>query len=312
MNMPDDDKELPADDFSFWFALNRAADAKDWPLLKEYLDASPTQKTPRHTLTIAVLEATVLAGKSALTADILSRGYVPRREDLKAIVDKLEFVDGAEQEAVAQAFAPVVAAASEIDVRTLIGDAWRQIAAPVVVPQLAAAGFDVLLGGDAVEIAIDECRPELMQLLIEQGMSPFAPKMLREVFDEERRDEDTHRVWWQAVCAHGDARTALARFDHMRAAGNQWRAAAFVNPISYDRTGAPVTLLGILAARGRLAEVFDARHWREAREDAFKLHEALDAYGMKGKVTLAPFVAALKREDIKARQQAQRPDKFKL
>ena len=97
-----------------------------------------------------------------------------------------------------------------------------------------------------------------------------------------------------------------------RAAGNQWRAAAFINPISYDRTGAPVTLLGILAARGRLTEVFDARHWRAAREDAFKLHEALEAFGMKDKVSLAPFVAALKREDINARQQAQRPDKFKL
>lgn len=312
MTTPSPDDELPQDDFSFWFALNRAAEAKDWPLLTEYLHSTPAQKIPRHTLTIPVVEAAVLAGKLDLVKMLLSRGYVPNRDDLKTIVDKLEFIDPLEQEAVSQAFQPVVQAASAIDVRTLVADAWRRVAATVVVPQLAAAGFDVLLGGDAVEIAIDECRPELMQLLIEQGMSPFAPRMLREVFDEERRDEDTHKVWWMAACAHNEARAALARFDHMRASGGQWRAAAFINPISYDRTGAAVTLLGILAAQGRLAQIFDARHWREAREDAFVVHQALEAYGMKDKVSLAPFVAALNREDMRARQQGQRPDKFKL
>ena len=310
MTTPDDG--LPQDDFSFWFALKLAFDAKDWPLVTEYLQSSPDQQTPRHTLTIPVFEGAILAGKAAVVADMLSRGYAPNHDTLKTIMDKLEFVEPQEQEAVAQAFKLVVAVAPQTDVRKLVSDAWRRNCATVVVPQLAAAGFDVLLGGDVVDIVIDESRPELMQLLIEQGMSPFAPKMLRAVFDEERRDEDTHKVWWMAACAHGEARSAVTRFEHMRVAGNQWRAAAFINPISYDRTGAEITLLGVLSAYGRVNEVFDARYWREARDEALKLHEGLAAYGVQQKVSLAPFVAALNREAMNVRTRNQRPGKFKL
>ena len=312
MTTPPSDDSLPLDDFNFWFALKLAADAKDWPLISEYLHSSPTQQTPRHTLTIPVLEGAILAGKSAVVTELLARGYTPDHDTLKTITDKLEFVPDQEQEAVAAAFKLVVSAAPQADVRKLVSDAWRRNCATVVVPQLAGAGFDVLLGGDVIDLALAQDKPELMQLLFEQGISPFAPKLLHAMLGGPAPDADVRQVWWMATCAHRDARAALARFDHMKAAGHQWRAAAFINPIAYDQTGAEITLLGVLAAYGRVGEVFDARHWREARDEALALHERLGIYGVQDKVSLAPFVAALNRDAMQARTRAQRTGKFKL
>lgn len=312
MTTTSSDGGLPPDDFSFWFALKLAVDAKDWPLVSEYLESSPAQPTPRHTLTIPVLHAAVLTGRPAIAAALLARGFVPVHDDLKTITDQLEFTPVDDLERVAAAFDHVIKAAPDADIRKLVGDAWRRTCASVVVPQLAAAGIDVLLGGDAVDIAIDAAKPELMQLLIEQGMSPFAPKMLRAVFDDSRRDEDTHKVWWMAACAHREARAALARFEQMQKSGDPWHAAAFINPIAYDKTGAEITLLGILCAYGRVGEIFDARHWQHTRDDALKLHDMLAIYGMKDKVSLAPFVAGLNRTAVQARTRNQRAGKFKL
>lgn len=311
MTIPSD-SPLSSDDFSFWFALKLAVDAKDWSLLSEQLEASPAQTTPRHTLTIPVLEAAVLAGKPAIVAALIARGFVPVHDDLRAVIDKIEFLPAENLERVRDAVQCVIKATSEADLRSLVTEAWNQIAAPAVIPQLALAGVDVLLGGDVIDNIVKQARPELMQLLIEQGMSPFAPQMISAMMGDQRRDNDVHQIWLRAVCAHRGARSALARFDHMRATGGQWRAAAFINPLFCDRSGAEVTLLGIVAAFGRVADVFDARHWQEAREDALALHAQLAEFNMQDKVSLAPFAAALNRGALHARTQTHRSGKFKL
>lgn len=302
--------ELPMDSFNFWFALKTASGEKDWQKVSDLLESAADLPTPRHTLTMPVIEQAALAGKPAIVAEMIKRGFAPDHDTLRTIIDNIEFTPVENLDAVADACRHVLAATPDADVRKLVLAAWRQVAAPVVVPQLRAAGMDVLLGGDVIDVVLEQGRAELVQLLFEQQVSPFAPRLVSAMLDEANRDPDMHHAWWIKVCADAKAQSALARFDHMKTTGGSWRAAAFLNPLFYDDSGAEVTLLGILAARGRANEIFEGRFWRDSREDALKVHAALAQYGIKDQVSLAPLIAALNRDTMSARKQGR--DRFRL
>lgn len=312
MTTSDPDDALALDIFNFWFALKTAAQTGDWKQAQNILNDAPGYATPRHALITRVVGQAVLAGQAQIVAALTARGFVPDFDGLKDIGDKLEFVPPDHQHEVAAALRPLVRVALPDDCDKIVRLAWRQMEAPTVIAQLRAAGMDVLLGGEAAELVLLQERPALMQELLDQQMSPFAPVLVTAMLEDDASASEMRKVWWKHVCADPAAQAALERFDQMRAAGGPWMAAAFLNPLSCDNSGADVTLLGILAAHGRLEDVFDARYWRTTREDALKVHAALAAYGMERKVSLAPLIAALNREAVQARTPQQKRGKFKL
>ncbi len=312
MTTPDPDKELQSKDFSFWFALRGAVDSKDWAVVTQILSEHAGQHTPRHTLTVPVFSALVLAGKPALVADMLGRGYMPGHNDFAELIDKIDLTADEDKAQARQALCLALAALPAGEQRELVIQTWHRPSAPIFVPKLREAEVDVLLGGDVIDIAVSKNRADMIQLLIEQQISPMAPRLAKAMLADSMRDTDMYKAWWMALCANAQTQTGLRKFDHMRASGGQWRAAAFLNPIGYDKSGAEITLLGILAARGRAADIFDARYWRDAREDVFKVYDALEAYGIKDKVSLAALTATLNQQDTQARLRPARSDKFKL
>lgn len=90
----------------------------------------------------------------------------------------------------------------------------------------------------------------------------------------------------------------IARFRAKLAADEPVRAALFLNPHAHDAAGGAVTLLGVMAARGLLGEVFAAKVWRHHPEDVVTVHAALVEYGLQDKVSLAAVAAELRRQAI--------------
>lgn len=294
--------DMQGDDFSLWFALKSAVGNADWPLVMQHLEETSGQNVVRHPLTIGVMQAAVGAGKPAVVQTLIARGYVPEKDDLKKAIDLIEFTEPEDLERVSEALRHLIAGIDTDDVRDIVAGVWRSSGARALVPQMAAAGMDVLLDGAVIDIVTHSQNPDLMQLMFEQGASPFAPQTVAAIVARGEGGEDVKRAWWLAACAHRDYKTALVKFDAMCMTGGSWHAGAFLNPLSYDKAGAPVTLLGILAAQGKLQDVFQASHWQDTPAQAIVVHDALAQYGLKDKVSLAPLAAAINRHALAQRK----------
>ena len=294
--------DMQGDDFSLWFALKSAVGTGDWPLVMQHLDETTTQNVVRHPLTIGVMQAAVGAGKPAIVQALIARGYVPEKDDLKKAIDLIEFTEPDDLERVSEALRHLTANIDAADLDEVVAGVWRSSGARALVAQMAAAGMDVLLDGAVIEIVTHSQNPDLMQLMFEQGASPFAPKTVAAIVARSEGGEDVKRAWWLAACAHRDYKTALVKFDAMCVTGGNWHAGAFLNPLSFDKAGAPVTLLGILAAQGKLDDVFQVAHWQDTPAQAVAVHDALAQYGLKDKVSLAPLAAAINRHTLAQRK----------
>lgn len=80
-----------------------------------------------------------------------------------------------------------------------------------------------------------------------------------------------------------------------------FRAGAFLNPMRHDAQGAPVTLLGVMVAEGRVAEIFaDPVRWAAHPVEATLVYKALAEYGAQEGVTLGPLQSHLRQRRMQA------------
>ncbi len=299
------------DDFTFWFALKTAALADDWGLVQAMLDEQPPRPVTRHALTIPVLSAAIAKGQGDIARAMLSRGFAPVRADVSTVLQGMSSVDKTQVKPAVDALRHLVDVFPATVISHEAEERWKGGYASEELAWLSQAGADITLQGRAIDLVLAQDEPALMQVLLEEGVSPFSARIVREM--SARAPQDALRVVWEEIIlSHPDARAAGAVFQRLRTDATVWRAAMFMNPVGYDKTGAAVTLLGVLAALGRGGEVFDASRWHTNRQEAFAVHGALSAYGMRHAVSLAAFSAEMNRTTMRGKDAGRRGPHFKI
>lgn len=281
--------------FMTWFHLHSAAAGDDWAGVRKTLAASPAQ-LPRHSLTTPVMVRAVAAGADDVVDALLARGYEPERQD---IADILALVADDASPAAGACLGRLLSRLPQLDTVPFIRAAIKGRAAKRILPVLQAAGADLTLDGAALGHALAAESPEGLEALLSLGVySPFAPAVVAAIGATDRADM---KAAYEEVMASAPENSLVDKFRAAAAAGQPVRAALFLNPHGYDDSGAAVTLLGVMAARGLLGEVFAAAVWRHHPDDVIAVHKALGPYGLAEKVSLADVAAELRRQDLQTR-----------
>lgn len=302
------DALLP-DDFNFWFGLKAAAADRDWEEMRRILQATGDQPLPRHPMTEQAFHAAARMGEVDLVQKMIARGYQPEADDVQKLLDWM--VDEGAHPKFADALAATLAAMPPCDMGPYIRHVLGQEAhVEDYVRVLVAAKVEVLMQGGAMDFAIGQNRPDVLTALFNQaGLSPFTPQSV--IARETLKKTDTAEARsLQAVfdTAAFDCRQAQQKIAQLQKRLSQndgdLRAAMLVNPFGFDPEGAPVTLLGMLAAYDMLDDVLRPAHWRQKPDDILAVKTALEAYGLQDRVPLTDFAADLRRADLQARAQA--------
>lgn len=302
------DALLP-DDFNFWFGLKAAATDRDWEEMRRILAGTGDQAVPRHPMTEQAFHAAARMGEVEIVKSLIARGYQPEPDDVKQLLDWM--IDEGAHPKFADALAATLAAIPPYDMSTQIRHVLGQDSGVEDhLRVLLAAKIDVLMGGAALDFAIAQNRPDVLTALFNRaGASPFTPQSVKAREALKATDSETARRL-QAVfdTAAFDCRQAQDKIGALQKRLAQkdgdLRAAMFVNPFGFDPEGAPVTLLGMLAAYDLLDDVLKPEHWRQKPDDILRVKEALAAYGLQDRVPLTDFAADLRRTELQARAQA--------
>ena len=298
---PPDLSDLQEDQFDLWFQIKNLADEGKWSQLIALLDEDGAALVPRHALTKVALWDAVVEGERGVVERLLAHGYVPEEDDIRGIMTLLR--DSGLERMTLHKIAPVlkiVVNGADFDHGAFLIELsdWTE-GVETVLPLAYLAGIDAAKNDALLRHIMRKEYVDQFQWLCEIGVSIYAPAVV--AFMQKTTTGYVLRQCWRDLCAadRKDAPPMLARLLPVPPA--PFRAGAFLNPMRHDAQGAPVTLLGVMVAEGRVAEIFaDPARWAAHPVEATLVYKALAEYDAQQGVTLGPLQSHLRQQRMQA------------
>jgi len=324
-----------ADQFwQLWFDIRGAARAKNWDKLQEILDRNADIRLTSHPFLTEAFHGLANAGRTALIKAMFDRGFKTDDEILADTVNRLARYYHPQS---AEVMAYLVAAQGADTADAVYYAASHGKLA--VLQTIDAAGGDVRAGNSAFFLALYGGHPAAMHYLYEKGADIYHPNMIaagygrhNEIPESQRRIAlETYRdlvaldnkAWAQCYIESGGAaedmeafrnvpnalgrtpmnRLQLAvradRFEDVAAAADKPPAFAMRARDLLVEDFKGVSPLMVMAARGKLGDVFDPKIWSGRPEEVAELHEALKKMRAEKTIDLEAFSAEMDRYRLK-------------
>ena len=331
--------------WQYWFSLKTDARARSWETLRQRLAYEPDHQLPAHPFVTEVFHAAANAGEADIVETLFERGFSQDAETLAETTKRLAIYHANTAVGVIRfLLAPpqsadptdaIYAAAAEGRIDSL--------------QTLSDAGADVRAGHSAFFLALYKGHPAAMHYLYEKGSELYHPAMLAAQYGRQKelpsekaaialsvyRDlvDIDNQPLADLYAAAGPAQSVAdlrekigdenggvytrlqlairaGKWDDVKAAAAQdktdtLRADDF---LAEDAKGQRA--LNIMAARGQLADVFNAAVWYRAPQEAARLDNSLSDFRAAGAINMPSMTAEMQRMEL--RDIAPPADSFRL
>jgi hypothetical protein len=303
---PPDLSDLTPDEFTNWFTLQRLARDEKWEMMRALLQEQAPGSLRRHPPLVSAVRAAIDEGEGGIVAEMAARGFAVETEDMVEVIRSfiVSHWTGLQGRAL-DGWRAGLAAIKAVDRRAILDAALGDEKSDLIVAALHHAGFDVLRDGDVFARVIAQHDLAGFKGLLDAGLSVFAPAVVIAMTRMPPEDApaaafDLRHEWHRRVTT--DNREGLDILLRGRIAEDApFRAAQFLNPYRHDGSGAPVTLLGVLAAHGRTGEIFaDPLRWAVHPLEAELVYKAFAEYGVVEEGALHGLAAHLSQARLAA------------
>lgn len=339
MSKPNKDADMM---FQLWFDLRNAARQKDFDKFSALLDKNADQQLTSHPFLTECFYALANEGNAALLKTMFDRGY---KADPETLAETLKQLAKYHYPKAAEAMAYLVAGQAADTQETVYWAAAH--GRLDVLQTIDAAGGDVRAGDSGFFLALYGGHPAVMNYLFEKGADIYHPNMIAACYGRTHEIPETHRktalqtyrdlvemdnaTWAECYAEAGGAADTMSAFRLVPNALGRApmsllqlavRADKFADvvavaeiPKAFPLTAQDlltedfkgVTPLMIMAARGKLGEVFDPNLWQHRPEEVQVLHDALKKMRAEKTIDLPGFAAEMDRARLRtARQKAPR------
>lgn len=319
--------------WQYWFSLKTDARARSWETLRHRLAYEPDHQLPAHPFVTEVFHAAANAGVADIVQTLFERGFSQDQESLADTTKRLAMYHAATAGDVVKFLVAPPQSADPTDAIYASAAAGRIDS----LQMLADAGVDVRAGFSALFLAFYKGHPAAMHFLYEQGAELYHPSMLAAQYGRHKELPQEKaaiaiRVYHDLVdidnqpqadlyAAAGRARNIAdlrenisdqdgkiytrlqlsiraGKWDDVKNAAAQdktdtLRAADF---LIEDGKGQPA--LYMLAARGKLQDVFDAAIWYRAPREVDQLKEKLTDIRAPDVLNASALTAAMQRLEL--------------
>lgn len=320
-----------------WFDIRNAARVKNWEKFQNILDQEPDIQLTAHPFLVESFHALANENQPQLIKAMFDRGFKADPETLSDTLNRLaRYYHPKSAEVMTYLIAEQGANAEEA---VYFAAAHGKLA---VLQTVAAAGGDVAAGNSAFFLALYGGHPAVMHYLYEKGADIYHPNMIAAGYGRNHEIPETQRqvaletyrglidldnkTWSACYAETGGAADSMEAFRHVpnalgRAPMNRLQlavradkfedvAAVADKPAAFalraqdllqeDFKG--VSPLMVMAARGKLAAVFDPKLWAGRPDEVKALHNALKTMRAEKTVDLESFSAEMDRYRLKQAQ----------
>ena len=320
-----------------WFDMRSAARAKNWTKFQNILDQNTDIQLTSHPFLSEAFQTLANENQPALVKAMFDRGFKADSETLADTVNRLaRYYHPKSAEVMTYLIAEQGAKPEEA---VYFSAAHGKLD---VLQTIDAAGGDVRAGNSAFFLALYGGQSAVMHYLYEKGADIYHPNMIAAGYDRNKEIPEAQRkialetyrglvdldnkIWAECYAEAGGAAESMEAFRHVpnalgRAPMNRLQlavradkfedvAAVADKPAAFalraqdllveDFKG--VSPLMIMAARGKLDDVFEPKLWAGRAEEVKELHHALKSLRAEKTVDLEAFSAEMDRYRLKQAQ----------
>lgn len=331
--------------WQYWFSLKTDARARSWETLRQRLAYEPDHQLPAHPFVTEVFHAAANAGVSDIVETLFERGFSQDPETLAETTKRLAMYHTAAAGDVIRFLLAPPQSADPTDAIYAASAAGRIDA----LETLADAGADIRAGNSAFFLALYKGHPAAMHYLYEKGADLYHPAMLAAQYGRKgelpaEKASVTLSVYRDLVDMHNQPQADLyaaagaaqnvaalrekisdedgniytrlqlavraGKWDDVKNAAMQDKTATLGAQDFLTEDGKGLSAFQLMAARGNLADVFDASIWYRAPREVMQLDEKLQDFRAAGSVNLAALTAEMQRMEL--RDIAPVPHQFRL
>lgn len=321
--------------WQLWFDLRNATRQKDFDKFTALLDENADQQLTSHPFLTESFHALANDGQAGLVKAMFDRGYKTDSETLADTIKRLAMYHHPKAAEVMQYLVAEQAADTQAAVYWAASHGRLD-----VLQTIDAAGGDVLAGDSGFFLALYGGHPAVMHYLFEKGADIYHPNMIAACYGRTHEIPETHRQtalqtyrdlvdmdnapWAECYAESGVAAESMEAFRLVPNAMGRTpmnrlqlavRAGKFADVVSVaeipkafalcakdflteDYKG--VTPLMVMAARGKLSEVFNPEVWQHRPEEVQILHDALKKMRAEKTIDLPGFAAEMDRARLRA------------
>lgn len=344
-DQPDNSPKNADSQWHYWFSLKTDALAGRWEVLRQRLGQEPEYQLPAHPFTNEVFHAAANAGETDIIETLFERGFTKDQETLSETIKRLAIYYADKSADVIRLLLPPLQEGDPTDAIYAASAAGRIDS----LKALDAAGADIRAGDSAFFLALYKGHVATMNYLYEKGAGLYHPSMLaaqygrrgelpaenasitlavyRDLVDIDNKPQSDLYAAAGKPRSIDDLREKISdenglMYTRLQLAirAGQWedvRAAALADKskmlcaddfLAADATG--LRAFDMMAARGTLAQVFDAALWYRNPQEAWTLQESLKDFRAADAVNIPALRAEMQRHEL--RDIAPRPDDFRL
>lgn len=344
-NQPENTPKSGDDQWHYWFNLKTDALAGRWELLRQRLGQEPEYQLPSHPFTNDVFHAAANAGETDIIETLFERGFTKDEETLAETIKRLAIYHADKSADVIRLLLPPLRAGDPTDAIYAAAAAGRIDS----LKTLDEAGVDVRAGDTAFFLALYKGHVATMNYLYDKGAGLYHPAVLAAQYGRRGelpaenasitlgvyRDlvDIDNQPQAELYAAAGKPRNiadlrenisdeqghVYTRLQLAIRAG-QWAdvreaaAADKTQTLTADdfltKDGRGQRAIDMMAARGKLTDVFDAAIWYRNPQEVWALHGTLRDIRAEKSVNTDALMADMQRHEL--RDIAPTPDAFRL